>query len=69
MSRRIIRPTPLPAPRVNPRRRQQLNDRLETARRGFIRWLTRLKRACRAVEKQQAQIARLERHIQKLEEP
>ena len=66
--RRIVRPTPPPAPAADPRRVEKLQLRLEVARRGFGRWLSRLKRACRAVEKQQTQIARLEKLIHKLEE-
>ena len=66
--RRIVRPSPPPALAANPRRAQRLQVRLETARHGFARWLARLKRACNAVAKQQAQIARLERQIQRLEE-
>ena len=66
--RRIIRPTAPPAPLANPRRAQKLQQRLEAARRGFARWLVRLKRACNAVAKQQSQIARLEKLIRKLEE-
>ena len=66
--RRIVRSTPPPAPAVNPRRVQKLQERLDSARCGFDRWLSRLKRACRAVEKQQAQIARLEKLIHNLEE-
>ncbi len=37
--------------------------RLERERKAFDRWLTRLKRACHAVEKQQRRITRLERQI------
>lgn len=66
--RRIVRPPAPPIPAVDHRRLEKLQVRLEDARRGFARWLSRLKRAFRAVEKQQGQIARLERQIQKLEE-
>lgn len=65
--RRIVRPVPPPARTPNPHRAQKLQERLEVARSGLVRWLARLKRACNAVAKQQAQIARLERQIQKLE--
>jgi len=37
--------------------------RLERERKTFDRWLTRLKRACHALEKQQRRIGRLERQI------
>ena len=40
-----------------------LHARLERERKAFDRWLSRLKRACHAVEKQQRKIARLERKI------
>lgn len=66
--RRIVRPPAPPTPAIDPRRMEKLQDRLKSARSGFVRWLSRLKRACRAVEKQQAQITRLERQLQKLEE-
>ena len=66
--RRIVRPSTPPAPAVDSRRVQMLQERLEMARRGFGRWLARLKRACNAIAKQQTQITRLERQIQKLEE-
>ena len=66
--RRIVRPTPLPVLATNPLRTQRLQQRLETARRGFQRWMVRLKRACNAVAKQQSQIARLEKLIHKQEE-
>lgn len=66
--RRIVRPAQPPAPAPTPHRARRLQERLERARRGLVRWLARLKRACNAVAKQQAQIARLERQIHKLEE-
>jgi len=67
--RRIIRPAAVPAPApLNQRRLQKLRERLEAARRGFQRWLARLKRAGNAVAKQQTQIARLENQMKKLEE-
>lgn len=68
--RRLIRPSPDPTapPRVDPRRLIKLRERLTIARRGFQRWLARLKRAGNAIAKQQTQIARLERQIKILEE-
>ncbi len=70
MARRIVRPVAPPPPSRLPSRRQlRLQTRLDAARRGFERWLGRLKRACRAVAKHQAQISRLERRIHQLEEP
>ena len=67
--RRIIRPVAMPAPSpANSRRLQKLRERLEAARRGFQRWLARLKRAGNAVAKQQAQIARLEKQLRQLEQ-
>lgn len=64
--RRIVRPNAVPTV-IDPRRVQKLQQRLQIVRRGFERWLARLKRACNAVVKQQTQIARLERQIRKLE--
>jgi len=61
MARRIVRPLPPTPARPLPCRHGKLQSRLEAARRGFQRWLSKLKRACRAVEKQQSQIARLEK--------
>ena len=66
--RRIVRAALPPAPAADPRRVEKLQLRLEVARRGFGRWLARLKRACNAVAKQQSQIARLEKLIHKLED-
>jgi len=40
-----------------------LQARLDRERKAFDRWLSRLKRACHALEKQQRKIARLERKI------
>jgi len=67
--RRIVRPVPDSAPTsvVDPRRIAKLRDRLEIARQALARWLSRMKRACRAVEKHQAQISRIEKQIRRLE--
>lgn len=65
--RRLLRPvlTNVAEPqRISRLSRQQARlSRLEQERKGFDRWLTRLKRACRAVEKHQTRIARLERQL------
>ena len=68
--RQIIRPvaTPIRSHAVDSRRLAKLRERLEVARKSFKRWLSRLQRASRALDKQQHQIARLERQIQRQEE-
>lgn len=61
--RRLLRPDP-PVDEVDVRRnrhRQRQAARLDQERAGFDRWMTRLCRACREVEKRQKRIARLER--------
>ncbi len=66
--RRILRP--LPKPVNDPRQTQRLQawrSKLESERKSFDRWLTRLKRAFHAVEKQQRRISRLERLITQAE--
>ena len=53
------------------RRQQQIADqraKLQRERASLDRWMTRLKRAFHAVEKQQRRIAGLERNIRKLEQ-
>jgi hypothetical protein len=60
--RRVLRPVRTSA--ADPQRSAQQQarvSRLEQEREGFNRWLSRLKRACRAIEKHQARIVRLER--------
>lgn len=67
--RRLVRP--LPAPPSNPnnqRRLQKLRTRLEQERAALARWMTRLRRAFHAVERQQRLVARLDRQLKKLEE-
>ncbi len=62
--RRILRP--LPKPVNDPQQIQRLQawrSKLDLERQSFARWLTRLKRAFHAVEKQQGRISRLERLI------
>lgn len=65
--RRILRRKPAVssngASRPNTSRLAVWQARLEQERQAFDRWLSRLKRACRAVEKQRTRIARLERRI------
>jgi hypothetical protein len=51
--RRLLRPAPL-VDEVDVRRnrqRQRQSARLDQERAGFDRWMTRLRRACREVEK------------------
>ena len=62
--RRVLRPvrTITAEPQRSAQQQARLS-RLEQERKGFNRWLTRLKRACRAVEKHQGRIARLERQL------
>ncbi len=62
--RRILRPQRNPA--VDPRqaaRLERLHQKLDRERTVFARWLTKLKRAFHAVEKQQQRIARIERQL------
>lgn len=62
--RRVLRPVPPVVP--DPQDVQRLNvwrTKLEMERKNFDRWLSRLKRAFHAVEKQQQRITRLERLI------
>lgn len=69
--RRIVRPAPTtpPANRNGQQQIQKLRLRLEQERTALARWMPRLRRAFKAVEKSQVRIARLERQITKLEEP
>ena len=69
-SRRIIRPGP-PAeiPRPLPDRRVlKLRTRLDKERAALARWMTKLKRAFHAVERNQQKVLRLERQIDLQEE-
>ena len=62
--RRVLRPvlTTVADPQLSSKQQVRLS-RLEQERKGFDRWLARLKRACRAVEKHQGRMARLERQL------
>lgn len=68
--RRLVRPAPTPPPRSRDRQQQiqRVRLRLEQERTALARWMPRLRRAFRSVEKIQLRIARLERQITKLEE-
>ena len=61
--RRLLRPAlPVDDCDIRPdRQHQRQAARLDQERAGFDRWMTRLRRACREVEKRQKRIARLER--------
>jgi hypothetical protein len=69
--RRIIRAAvPSPAPnRPSPQTLQKLRTRLARERSALVRWQRRLKRAFTAVQKQEKCIARLERQLEKQEDP
>ena len=61
-------PTTSAADRRERRRRaQELHARLEQEQAGLARWMTRLKRAFRAVEKHYRCIARLRRQLAQVE--
>ena len=63
--RRVLRRSPA-TDAVSLREQQRLQkrrDQLEKERLALNRWMTRLRRAFHAVEKQQAKISRLERQI------
>jgi hypothetical protein len=68
--RRVLRPPPAAAP-TDPRREKRFQKRraqLEKERQALARWMVRLKRAFRAVEKTQVRIGRLERDVARLEQ-
>ena len=67
--RQILRPTIAPpaTPQLQ-RQLQKFRHRLTQERSAFERWMARLKRAFRAVEKHQHQASRLQRRITRLEE-
>ena len=68
--RRVLRPNRL-AESLDPARQAQVHRRrsqLERERASWARWMSRLKRAFHAVEKQQSRINRLERQLAKLEQ-
>lgn len=62
--RRVLRPagTSTAEPQRSEQHQARLS-RLEQERKGFDRWMSRLRRAFRAVEKHQGRIARLERQL------
>jgi hypothetical protein len=63
--RRVLRPLP-PASAVDSRQQARIQKRhtqLAKERASLDRWMARLKRAFRAVERQQLRIARLERAL------
>jgi hypothetical protein len=67
--RRILRP--IPPPSENGRRPHLLaarRSRLAAEQQNLARWMSRLKRAFHAVEKNQARVCRLEREIARLEQ-
>jgi hypothetical protein len=66
--RRIVRPVPIPVNHDHSVKLQKLRGRLEGERAALARWMSRLRRAFHAVERQQHRTARLERQIAKLEE-
>ena len=63
--RRVIRPTPVQR-RSN--QREKLCLRLEKERSALRRWQTKLRRAFKAVEKCQSQVARLEHQLHREQE-
>ena len=65
--RRVLRPLRPPAGDcVRERKLAARRVRLATERQSLDRWMSRLKRAFHAVEKQQNKVARLERSIEQL---
>ena len=68
--RRLLRTTP-EAVAIDPRQSkllQKRRGRLVKERLGLDRWMKRLTRACRAVEKQSQRISRLERQIRQADQ-
>jgi hypothetical protein len=68
--RRLVRSASVPKAPSPGTRRQLLkrHTRLEEERKTLTRWMTRLTRAFHAVEKSQLELARIERHITRLED-
>ena len=65
--RRVLRPVrPDVGDGLRERKLATRRVRLATEKQSLDRWMTRLKRAFHAVEKQQAKVARLERAIEQL---
>jgi hypothetical protein len=70
--RRVLRPPRLMEPEPDRNRTVRLQKRrmqLESAQAAFGRWMTKLKRAFHAVEREQTRISRLEREISRLNQP
>ena len=67
--RRILRPESAPSPVRTHVQWQALRQKLDRERTALARWMSRLKRAFHAMEKQQQTVARLERRIASLETP
>ena len=67
--RRLLRP-PRPMADDGPRQTKLLarRARLEAEQQSLARWMSRLKRAFHAVEKQQQKVTRLEREIARLQQ-
>ncbi len=64
--RRILRTPPQPAPMNHARqqrRLERLRQQLSREKAGLARWLARLKRAIRAVDKGHRQVARIQKRI------
>ncbi len=65
--RRVLRPLrPDAGDNVSERKLAARRVRLATEKQSLDRWMSRLKRAFHAVEKQQTKVARLERAIEQL---
>jgi hypothetical protein len=69
--RRLVRPLAVAAATLQQRQRRALalRGRLSQDRAALARWMSRLRRACHAVEKLQQRIARTDRHLTRLEDP
>jgi len=66
--RRVLRsPRPVPVDTAQQRKLASRRTRLQTEHQSLSRWMSRLKRAFHAVEKQQQKVSRLEREIARLE--
>ncbi|MFO1004636.1 MAG: hypothetical protein U0929_01655 [Planctomycetaceae bacterium] len=65
--RRVIRPTrPVSAESTQQRKLTARREQLEREQKSLSRWMSRMKRAFHAVEKQQKKVTRLEREIKRL---
>jgi hypothetical protein len=67
--RRVLRPSSTTS--ADPRRIKRLErcrEQLVKSRTALGRWMSRLRRSFRAVEKEQRRIGRLERHVAQLEQ-